>query len=189
MRAGSGRWLYAANLVQFVSIGWKQLPVPVIAAVHGAAFGAGCQVALGADIRLAAPDARFSLMEIRWGLIPDMGITRTLRGLVSEDIARELMFTGRVISGQEAAQVNLVTRTCDNPREEALALAIDIASRNPHAVRAVKSLVNRTWHSADLDAALLLEAQLQMSLKGTPNQLEAIRAALEGRAADFQDPE
>ena len=178
----------AANLVQFVSIGWKQLPVPVIAAVHGAAFGAGCQLALGADIRLAAPDARFSLMEIQWGLIPDMGITRTLRGLVAEDTARELMYTGKVISGQEAAQVNLVTRTCDNPREEALVLAADIASRNPHAVRAAKSLVNRTWHSADLDAALLLESQFQMSLKGTPNQLEAIRANLEGRTADFRDP-
>jgi len=166
---------------------WKRLPVPVIAAIHGAAFGGGCQIALGADIRFAAPDAKMSVMEIKWGLIPDMSLTQTLRDLVPLDIAKELTFTGRILSGTEAKELGLVTHVVDDPLAAALALAREIAGKSPDAIRAGKKLLEESWR-ADERFGLELESKLQTDLIGSPNQVEAVKANFENRAADFTDP-
>ncbi len=176
------------NIFQHIAYGWKQLPMPVIAAVHGVAFGGGCQIALGADIRFSTPDAKFSIMEMKWGLIPDMSASQTIRDLVSIDVAKELIFTGKIISGEEAARLHLVTRTCENPHAEAINLAREIASKNPDAVRAAKKLLNEVWHG-DSARGLMMESELETTLVGTPNQLEAIAANFEKRAPVFKDPE
>jgi enoyl-CoA hydratase/carnithine racemase len=165
---------------------WKRLPVPVIAAIHGAAFGGGCQIALGADIRFAAPDAKLSVMEIKWGLIPDMSLTQTLRDLVPLDIAKELTFTGRILSGEEAKALGLVTHVVDDPLAAALALAREIAGKSPDAIRAGKRLLEASWH-ADERTGLELESKLQTELIGSANQVEAVKANLENRAAEFRD--
>jgi enoyl-CoA hydratase/carnithine racemase len=177
-----------SNLVQHIAYGWHQLPVPVIAALHGAAIGGGCQIALGADIRLCASDAKLAIMEIHWGLVPDMSATQTLRDLVPIDVAKELIYTGRVISGEEAARLGLVTRTCDAPREAASALAEEIAARSPDAVRAAKKLLNAAWHGPS-DEGLLRESEAEMRLIGSPNQIEAVMANFENRPAVFEDPD
>ena len=132
------------NHAQRPAMVWKRLAVPVIAAVHGVAFGGGLQVALGADIRIAAPDARFSVMEIKWGLIPDMGLTQTLVDIVRLDVAKELTFTGRIVGAEEAVQLGLVTRIAAEPLAAALALANEIAAKSPHAIRAAKLLLETT---------------------------------------------
>ena len=177
------------NLPQFICYGWKQLPMPVIAALHGPVLGGGCQIALGADIRLCRPDAKLSLMEMRWGLIPDMSASQTLRDLVPLDVAKELYFTGRTISGETAARLHLVTRLCADPHGEAMDLALDIAGKSPSAVRAAKALLNSVWHGKDDAKGLLKESELEMTLMGSPNQLEAISANFEKRFPRFQDPE
>lgn len=185
-------WLLArthgiANLAQEAALVWRRLPVPVIAAVHGVAFGGGLQIALGADIRYVAPDARLSIMEIRWGIVPDMAGTLLLRDLVRGDVARELAYTGRIVSGEEAAALGLATRALADPRAAALAAAREIADRNPHAIRAAKRLFN---HVDEAFAArqLLAESEEQAALIGSPNQREAARANLEKRAPVFLDP-
>ena len=165
---------------------WKRLPVPVIAAIHGVAYGGGLQVALGADFRIAAPDAKLSVMEIKWGLIPDMSLTQTLRNLVPLDVAKELTFTGRVLSGEQAAELGLVTRIESDPLAAALELAEEIAGKSPDAIRAGKRLLEEAWHG-DERSGLELEASLQTSLIGSPNQVEAIKANFENRPARFQD--
>ena len=165
---------------------WKTLPMPVIAAVHGVAYGGGCQIALGADIRFAAADAKFSVMEIKWGLIPDMSLTQTLRDLVGLDVAKELTFSGRILSGTEAKELGLVTHVVDDPLARAMALAEEIAGKSPDAIRAGKKLYEESWH-ADAATGLALEATLQQDLIGSANQVEAIRANLEKRSPNFQD--
>lgn len=174
-----------ANHSQQAVWGWRQLPVPVIAAVHGVAFGGGFQLALGADIRYLAPDTRMSIMEIKWGLVPDMAGTPILASLVRDDILRELTYTGRVFSAQEAFSYGLATRLCDDPRADALALAREIAGKSPDAIRATKRLLNNL--SGDPGPALLAEAVEQTHLMGSPNQTEAVRANLEKRAPQFID--
>jgi enoyl-CoA hydratase/carnithine racemase len=155
----------AANFAQKVAYGWRELPVPVIAALHGACFGGGLQIALGADIRIAAPDTRLSVMEIVHGLIPDMSITQTLPRLVGDDVARELVYTGRQVEAAEAQRLGLVTGVDDEPLEAAHELAATIAERSPQAIRNAKRLLNE---AANLDpaGALLLETELQMRLLG-----------------------
>ncbi|MGH2856867.1 MAG: crotonase/enoyl-CoA hydratase family protein, partial [Solirubrobacteraceae bacterium] len=165
---------------------WLELPMPVIAAVHGACFGGGLQIALAADVRIAAPDARLSVMEVRLGLIPDMSITRTLPRLVSIDVARELTYTGRIVDGDEAYRLGLVTRLADDPLLAAHALAREIAARSPDAVRAAKRLYEQAW-AGERAATLALEAELQLSLIGSPNQLAAVSAAVSGEPARFAD--
>jgi enoyl-CoA hydratase/carnithine racemase len=174
------------NIFQHIAYGWKQLPMPVIAAIHGVALGGGCQIALGADIRFCTPDAKISIMEMKWGLIPDMSVSQTIRDLVSIDVAKELIFTGKIINGEEAARLKLVTRVCDKPHEEAMVLAKEIASKNPEAVRAAKKLLNEVWHG-DPAWGLLMESQLEMTLIGTSNQLEAVSANFEKRRPIFKD--
>ena len=177
-----------ANHAQQAAYVWSELPVPVIAAVHGVAFGGGLQIALAADIRLIAPDAQLSVMEVKWGLIPDMTGSQTLRRLVRLDVAKELTFTGRVISGTEAAALGLATHVSDRPREDALALAREIAGKSPDSIRAGKQLLNRAG-LLSVAEGLRLEESLQVSLIGKPNQIEAVQANLEKRAPRFRDPE
>jgi enoyl-CoA hydratase/carnithine racemase len=177
------------NLAQFIAYGWKQLPMPVIAAIHGVAFGGGCQIALGADIRLCRPDAKLSIMEMKWGLIPDMSASQTIRDLISIDVAKELYFTAKIISGEEAARLRLVTRTCEKPYDEAMVLAAEIAGKSPTAVRAAKKLLNEVWHGRDDGRGLLRESELEMTLISRKNQIEAVKANFENRKPVFTDPE
>ncbi len=174
------------NTAQRPAYIWKTLPVPVIAAIHGVAYGGGCQIALGADIRFAAVDAKLSVMEIKWGLIPDMSLTQTLRDVVPLDVAKELAFSGRILSGTEAREIGLVTHVVDDPLAAAMKLAEDIAQKSPDAVRACKRLFEESWH-ADARTGLELEARLQTELIGTPNQVEAIMANFEKRSPEFKD--
>jgi enoyl-CoA hydratase/carnithine racemase len=182
--AGGGR---PGNVFQRAALVWKRLPVPVIAALHGVAFGAGAQIALGADLRIAGRDLRFSILEIKWGLIPDVGISQTLRDVVPLDVAKELTFTGRVVQAEEARALGLVTRIADDPLAEAMTLAREIASKSPDAIRLGKQLLDASWH-ADEATGLGLEARLQAKLIGSENQLEAIRANFEKREPKFRDP-
>jgi enoyl-CoA hydratase/carnithine racemase len=175
------------NWFQRASHDWLTLPMPVIAALHGSVLGGGLQIALGADIRIAAPDARLSVMEVKWGLIPDMGITRTLPRLVSIDVAKELTYTGRTVSGAEAAALGLVTRVSDDPLAAARELAERIAARSPDAVRRAKRLYETAW-TGETAQTLALEAQLQLELIGSPNQLAAVTAGFSGEPAEFADP-
>ncbi|TWC06002.1 enoyl-CoA hydratase/carnithine racemase [Bradyrhizobium macuxiense] len=174
-----------ANAPQQAVWGWRQLPVPVIAAVHGVAFGGGFQLALGADMRFLSPDARMSIMEIKWGLVPDMAGTPILASLVRDDILRELTYTGRIFSAQEAQSYGLATRVCDDPRAAALEVAREIAGKSPDAIRAAKRMLNNL--SVDPAAALLAESVEQQKLLGSPNQTESVRANLEKRAPKFAD--
>jgi enoyl-CoA hydratase/carnithine racemase len=177
-----------ANYAQQAAYVWTTLPVPVIAAVHGVAFGGGLQIALGADIRFVAPDAQLSVMEIKWGLIPDMSGTQTLRHLVRLDVAKELTFSGRIVRGSEAVELGLATHVSNDPRSEALALARAIATKSPDAIRAGKRLLNSAG-VVTVAEGLRLEEALQRSLFGTPNQLEAVQANMQKRAPQFRDPE
>ncbi len=177
-----------ANGAQLPAWVWTQVPVPVIAAVHGVAFGGGLQVALGADIRFVRPDARLSVMEIKWGLVPDMSGTRTLRNLVRQDVAKELTFTGRIISGSEAVELGLASHLADDPLQAALELAREIATKSPDAIRAGKRLLDQAY-DVDHERGLALEASLQKTLLGKPNQMEAVAANMEKRAPVFVDPE
>ena len=176
------------NFAQRPALVWKYLQVPVIAALHGVAYGGGAQVALGADIRIAAPDLKMSVMEIKWGLVPDMSITQTLRDILPIDVAKQLTFTGRVLSGHEAQQLGLVTQVADDPYAEAMDMAREIASKSPEAIRAAKQLFETAWH-ADAKTGLELEAELQAGLIGTANQVEAFAANFAKRAPEFSDPE
>ncbi|MBV8997802.1 MAG: crotonase/enoyl-CoA hydratase family protein [Solirubrobacterales bacterium] len=175
------------NWFQRPVYGWIELPVPVIAAIHGYCLGGGLQIALAADLRFATPDARLSVLEVKWGLIPDMAITRTLPRLVGIDVAKELGFTGRILSGSEAGELGLVTHVVDDPLEAARSLAAEIAGRSPDAVRAMKRLLDESW-TRPAQETLRLEADLQLGLLGTPNQLEAVRAGMLKEPAEFIDP-
>lgn len=175
-----------ANLAQRAAYAWRELPVPVIAALQGVAFGGGFQIAMGADLRYAAPDAQLSIMESRWGLIPDMAVTATLRNIVAPDVAKELAFTGGVFDAQEALRLGIVTRVEDDPLAAARLVAATIADRSPGAIRGIKQLINEGWGLSDSES-LALEAKIQVGLLGTPNQAEAVRANLEKRKAKYVD--
>jgi enoyl-CoA hydratase/carnithine racemase len=177
-----------ANMAQRAAWVWQEVKVPVIAAVHGFAFGGGLQIALGADMRYVTADAEFSVMEIKWGLIPDMSITQTLLELVPLDVAKELTFTGRKLSGTEAVALGLATKVCADPLAEALETAKLIATKSPHAIRAGKALLRDAPGMSRADA-LKLETALQVTLLGSPNQTEAVQANMMKRAPSFKDPE
>jgi enoyl-CoA hydratase/carnithine racemase len=177
-----------ANRAQHAVMVWREIPVPVIAAVHGFAYGGGYQLQLSADLRFVAPDAKLSVFEIRWGLIPDMAGMALLRGLVRDDIARDLLYSGRIFSGEEALQMGLATRVCADPRAEALAYAREVAQKNPHAIRAGKRLLNLAAEG-DQREILLEESREQAALIGSPNQVEAVRANMEKRTPNFADAE
>ena len=173
-----------SNNFQRPSTVWQDLPVPVIAAIEGVAFGGGIQIALGTDFRIAAPDARLSIMETRWGIIPDMGITQSLPKLMRADQAKELIMTARIIGAEEALSLGLITRISEDPKAAAHAFAEELAGRNPAAIRASKRLVEETW-TGDL-SDLALEASLQAPIIGSPNQIETVMAEMQGRPAKFK---
>jgi enoyl-CoA hydratase/carnithine racemase len=178
-----------ANSAQIVGLGWRELPVPVIAAVQGVAFGGGLQLALGADVRYITAETQLCVMEIKWGLVPDMAGMVLMRGLVRDDHLRELCYSGRVVRGDEAVQLGLATRVCTDPLAEARQMAASLAQRSPGALRAAKRLLNQAHGTLDAGAAALLQAESdeQVALMGQPHQLEAVRANLEQRAPVFQD--
>jgi enoyl-CoA hydratase/carnithine racemase len=175
-----------ANRAQYACWVWREVPVPVIAAVHGVAFGGGFQVALGADMRFVAPDTRLAVMEIKWGLVPDMAGTQLMRHLAREDIVRELTYTGRIFSGEEAFQYGFATRLCADPRAEALAVARDIAGKSPDAIRAAKRILNDAVLT-DPQTGLTQESVEQGRLIGSKNQVEAVMSNLQKRAAVYSD--
>lgn len=174
----------AANRFQHPCTIWADLPVPVIAALHGVAYGAGLQLALGADLRIAAPTTQLSIMETRWGLIPDMGLTKRLPALMRADQALDLILTARVLDAPEAAALGLVTRLADEPLHAAREAARAIAARSPESVRGAKELVRAAWPGSD--AHLALEARLQAAIIGSPNQIEAVMAGMQKRPPNFR---
>jgi enoyl-CoA hydratase/carnithine racemase len=176
-----------ANRAQRVAHGWRELPVPVIAVLQGACFGGGLQIALGADVRIAGPDTRLSVMEIRYGLVPDMSLWRTLPRLVRDDVARELAYSGRIVDAEEGLALGLVTRIEADPGAAARARADEIAARSPDAVRRAKRLANEAPALSAVDG-LALEERLQRELLGTPNQAAAVQATLARSPAEFTDP-
>jgi enoyl-CoA hydratase/carnithine racemase len=173
-----------ANLFQSAAWGWRELAVPVIAAIHGFAFGGGLQIALGADIRVVTPDARLAVMEARWGLVPDMGGIALLRGLVRDDVARDLTYTARQVSGTEALALGLATRVADDARGAATELAAQIAANSPRSVRSAKRLFG---FAQDAGAAeiLLAESREQEKLLAGPDVAEILAAHADKRAPRF----
>ncbi|MEJ7583919.1 MAG: crotonase/enoyl-CoA hydratase family protein [Acidimicrobiales bacterium] len=174
------------NRAQQAAWAWTELEVPVIAALHGPVLGGGIQIALAADIRIVAPDAKLAVLEIRWGLLPDMTGAQMLPRLVGLDAAKELTFTGRVVSGREAVALGLATRLSDTPLEDALALAGEIASQNPDAIRGAKALLNAAGQRP-MAESFLDESRRMAELIGSPNQIEAVMAHLGQRPAVFTD--
>jgi enoyl-CoA hydratase/carnithine racemase len=175
-----------ANRAQQVAMVWKQIPVPVIAAVHGVAFGGGFQVMLGADMRYVTPDVKLAILEIKWGLIPDMAGLVLTRKICRADILRELTFTGRIFNGHEAKEYGFATKVVADPHAEAMATARDIASKNPHAIRAGKRLLNLAEDASEGEI-LMAETDEQVALISSPNQVEAVMASLQKRDAKFAD--
>ncbi len=165
---------------------WTEIAAPVIAAVHGHALGGGFQLALGADIRVVHPEAQMSVLEIRWGLIPDMTGTQFLPRLVGLDVAKELTFTGRMVSGLEASEIGLATRLSENTRDDALGLAYEIASKSPQAIQGAKELLDMAGQ-VSLEEGFAAEQRHIHSLIGSPNQVEAVKAFFEKRPAAFLD--
>ena len=188
---GSGNDLAArnygdANLPQHVAWGWRTLPVPVIAAAHGVALGGGFQILSGADIRIVHPETRCAIMELKWGLVPDMAGFPLWRTMVRDDVLRELTYTNREFSGAEAKILGFVTHLADDPHADALALARVIANKNPHAIRGAKSLCNAIGHMSDADL-LKRETAEQLKVMRTPNQIEAVMANMQKRPPVFVD--
>lgn len=173
------------NLFQKVCWCWRELPIPVIAVVHGRCYGGGLQIALAADFRFSTADCEFSIMEIKWGLVPDMTGTVTLRELLPLDVAKELAMTGRVIDGEEAARLHLVTGISDQPQLQAQALADSLLTRSPDAISVCKTLFQKAW-SATPDQAIDLESRLQLKLLIGSNQREAMKANFEKRPPRFR---
>ena len=175
-----------SNRAQHAVMVWREIPVPVIAAVHGVAFGGGFQLALGPDIRIVAPDTRMAVLEIKWGLVPDMAGLVLMKGLLRDDVARELTYTGRIFSGEEALTMGLATRVSTDPHGDAMKMAIEIAGTNPDAIRAGKRLLNMAG-DADQKTILVHESKEQGALIGSPNQVEAVMSNMQKRAATYAD--
>lgn len=174
----------AANIAQYAVTQWRDAPVPVIAAIHGFAFGGGFQLPLAADIRIVHPDTKLSLMELKWGLIPDMGGMALLKPMLRPDVLSDLLYTARVFDGREALTLGLATRLSDDPVKAALDLAREIAGRSPDAVRAAKRLM-RIGHDALYDRTLLAEAAEQLVLIKGAHHAEAVAAGMAKRAPNF----
>jgi enoyl-CoA hydratase/carnithine racemase len=184
--AGPERNDQGSILPQHVTWGWRQLPMPVIAAVQGVAFGGGFQIMSGADIRIAAPGTRFAIRESYWGLVPDMAGFPIWRGLVRDDVLRELAYTAREFDADEALHHGFITRITDEPHAAAMTLAHEIAGRSPHAIRGIKRLCNAA-HDMEPRAMLAMETAEQIAVIGKPNMMEAVAANMGKRAAVFAD--
>jgi enoyl-CoA hydratase/carnithine racemase len=185
MLAGA-RNAFGANRLQQAMVIWRDLPVPVIAAVQGQAFGGGLQLALAADQRFVGPDAQLSVMEIKWGIVPDLGGIGFLRNLMREDLMRDLIYSGRIVGAPESVALGLATRLANDPLIAAHGAAAEIATKSPGAIRAAKALMNLAA-DASFSALLAVESEAQASLLGKPNQIEAVLANLQGRTANYAD--
>ena len=174
------------NIVQQVAWIWRELPVPVIAAVHGFAIGGGLNIMSGADIKFITADAKLAIMELKWGLIPDMAGSQLWRHTVRDDIIRELTYTHRIFSGEDAVRYGFATHVSATPYDDAMKLAEEIASKNPTAIVKAKKVCNEANY-ASAKEGLLLESVEQEQIKGTKNQIEAVMAAMQKRAAVFED--
>lgn len=175
-----------ANGPQYAAWMWRELPMPVIAAVEGVALGGGLQIALGADIRFAAPDSQFSIMELKWGIIPDMSSTQIMRHMVRDDVIRELTYTARVFGAQQALEWGFISGIHDNPIEHAFAVAQEIVVHNPHAVRSAKKVIDQSYY-LDAQQGLMMESLEQQKVMGKPNQIEAVMAVLQDREPNYED--
>ncbi len=173
------------NLLQEMSLVWRRVPVPVIAALHGATYGGGLQLALGADIRIAAPDTKLSLMEMKWGLVPDLGGMVLLPDLVRSDVLRQLTYTAHPVSAEQGERWGLVTALSDDPLAAAIELATEIASKSPSGIRAAKRLIE-TAETAARAEVLLTESRESAGLIGKPDQMEVIAAQMQGRKPSFK---
>ncbi len=173
------------NDYQEVAMVWRRVPVPVIAALQGAVYGGGLQLALGADIRIAAPDTKLAIMEMKWGLVPDMGGMALLPSLMRSDVLRQLTYTARPVSATQAERWGLVTSIEDDPLAEAMAMAQHIAGQSPTAVRASKRLI-AVAESAGRADVLMAESSEQAALIGNADQIEVIGAQMQGRKPDFK---
>jgi enoyl-CoA hydratase/carnithine racemase len=175
-----------ANNAQFVAWGWRELAVPVIAAVHGVAFGAGSQIMAGADIRIVHPDTRIAIMEMKWGLVPDVAGMALWRTQVADDVLRELIYTNREFNGSEAKALGFATHVSGDPSGHAIELARVIANKNPHAIRGAKRLCNMLADATDAEI-LQAESDEQVKVIRTPNQMEAVMAEMGKRKPVFED--
>lgn len=175
-----------SNLFQEVAMAWRRLPVPVIAALQGAVYGAGFQLALGADIRIAAPDTKLAIMEMKWGLIPDMGGMVLLPAFVRSDVIRRMTYTAAPVQAEQAERWGLVTEVAEDSLVAATALAREIATKSPSAIQAAKRLIGLAESGADEDAVLLAESREQTDLIGKPHQMEVIAANMAGRMPEFK---
>ncbi|WIY23545.1 crotonase/enoyl-CoA hydratase family protein [Parasedimentitalea psychrophila] len=174
-----------ANEMQEVAMVWRRLPMPVIAAIQGVAYGGGLQLALGADIRIAAPDARLSVMEMKWGIVPDMGAMALLPRLLRSDVLRRLTYTAEVVQAEQALNWGLVTELAKDPLVRAQDLASQIANQSPAAIRAAKRLIEQA-EAEDRGSVLLAESTEQVALIGKPEQMEVIAAQMGGRKPVFK---
>jgi enoyl-CoA hydratase/carnithine racemase len=175
-----------SNNAQYAAYGWRELPVPVIAAVHGVAFGAGSQIMAGADIRIIHPDTRVAIMEMKWGLVPDVGGMPLWRGQVADDVLREMIYTNREFNGNEAKEMGFATHVSDDPHAKAMELARVIANKNPHAIRGAKRMCNALATATDAEL-LQMESDEQVKVIRTPNQMEAVMSEMQKRKPNFAD--
>ncbi len=173
-----------ANRAQQTAYVWTSLPVPVIVAIGGVAYGGGLQIAMGGDVRIVGPDAKLSVMEIKWGLVPDMTGTQTMRHLVRLDVLKELTYTGRVVGAEEAVAIGLATRVENDPHAAAMRLATTIANKSPDAIAAAKRLLNQAGYASH-EEGLVHEEKEQVALLGSNNQLEAVAANMQKREPQF----
>lgn len=173
------------NMYQELVLAWRKLPVPVIAALHGVVYGAGFQLALGADIRIAAPQTQFAVMEMKWGLVPDMGGMILMPQIMRSDVIRRMTYTAEPVSAEQGERWGFVSEIADDPLAAATALATTIASKSPSAIRAAKRLIEVAESGADEDAVLMAESREQTDLIGKPHQMEVIAANLQKRAPNF----
>ncbi len=175
-----------ANNAQYAAWGWRELPVPVIAAVHGVAFGAGSQIMAAADIRIVHPDTRIAIMEMKWGLVPDVAGMPLWRTQVKDDVLREMIYTNREFNGVEAKEMGFATHVSEDPHAKAMDLARVIANKNPHAMRGAKRLCNLMGYASDAEL-LQAESDEQLKVIRTPNQMESVMAEMQKRKPNFQD--
>lgn len=175
-----------SNNAQYAAYGWRELPVPVIAAVHGVAFGAGSQIMAGADIRIVHPDTRIAIMEMKWGLVPDVGGMPLWRTQVADDVLREMIYTNREFNGVKAKEMGFATHVSDDPHAKAMELARVIANKNPHAIRGAKRMCNALATASDAEL-LQMESDEQLKVIRTPNQMEAVMSEMQKRKPNFAD--
>lgn len=175
-----------ANAPQYAAWMWRKLPMPVIAAIDGVALGGGLQIALGADFRYASATSRYSILELKWGIVPDMSSTQIMRHMVRDDIIRELTYTAKIFSAEQAKEWGFITEIVDDPLAHAMAVAAQIVDKNPDAIRAAKQIIDRSYYQSEAEG-LLMESAAQDEIIGTPNQIEAVMAAMQNRKPSFTD--